>query len=541
VRKALRIAIALPIALGLAGGLASCGPQKAIRAPCPSGKVCLEYGNGLDPVSLDPPKTTGTWEDRVMGEMLIGLTQDDIAGRPVPGMATSWETSPDGKVWTFHLRKALWSDGVPVTAGDFVFGLRRLMDPATASQYAYLLYFIKNAEAVNNGKLPLTALGARAIDDHTLELTLDHPAPYLLEIAKHQTMYPIPEHAVAKWGDHWTDPGRYVANGPYTLVSWKLGDRITLEKNPLYWDARSVCIDQINLYPTIDPIGAERRVRRGELDINTDIQSNRIAYLRRPDQMPAYVHVAPYLGVAYLVFNTHVPALADRRVRIALDMSVDREFITNKLDRDGRAPAYTFVPPGVANYQTVTPPVWASWPLERRQAAARALLAEAGYGPGHPLKLEYKHSNAPESMLVSPAIQSDWKAIGVDITLAEEDGQIAYQDLRVRDFQVGTASWIADYDDATSFLGLMQSQTGAQNYGDYNNPAYDALLAKADNEPDAKIRAGYLEQAERIMLADATVAPISFVVSKNLVSPKVTGWVDNVTDWHRVQFMCLKK
>jgi oligopeptide transport system substrate-binding protein len=537
----MRKAFGLLLALGLLAGLNACGPQKAIRAPCPHGAVCLEYGNGAEPVSLDPPKTTGTWEDRVMGEMLVGLTQNDPEGRPVPGMATSWETSPDGKTWTFHLRKALWSDGVPVTAGDFVFGLRRLMDPTTASQYAYLLFFIKNAEPVNAGKLPLTALGARAIDDHTLELTLEHPAPYLLEIAKHQTMYPLPEHAVKKWGDRWTDPGHYVANGPYKLVSWRLGDRITLEKNPLYWDAKSVCIDQVNLYPTIDAIAAERRVRRGELDLNVDIESNRVAYLREPGQMPDYVHTHTYLGVSYLVFNTQVKALADRRVRIALDMAVDRDFITGKLLRAGETPAYVFVPPGTANYQAVTPPVWTTWPLTRRQAAARALLAQAGYGPGRPLKIEYKHSNSPASMLVAPALQADWKTIGVETTLAEEEGQIAYQDLRVRNFEVGSASWIADYNDATSFLGLQQSQTGAQNYGDYKNPVFDALLAKADNEPDAKTRAAYLARAEEIMLGDATVAPVSFFVNKNLVNPKITGWVDNLTDWHRIQYLCVKK
>jgi oligopeptide transport system substrate-binding protein len=538
----MRIAFGVVLALGLLALLAGCGPQKAVRAPCPAGKLCLEFGNGDDPVSLDPPKTTGTWEDRVLGEMLIGLTQSDAEGRPIPGMATSWETSADGKVWTFHLRHALWSDGVPVTAGDFVFSLRRLMDPATASEYAYLLFFIKNAEAVNAGKLPPGALGVRAIDDYTLEITLTHPAPYLLELTKHQTMYPVPEHVVERWGPHWTDPAHYVANGPYKLVSWRLGDRLTLTRNPLYFDASRVCIDQIDFYPTTDPVAAERRVRRGELDINSDIESNRVAYLRRPDQIPAYVHVHTYLGVAYLVFNTEdIAAFRDRRVRMALDMSVDREFITGKLQRAGQVPAYTFVPPGTDNYQTVAAPVWASWPFARRQAAARVLLAAAGYGPNHPLTIEYKHGDSPESMLIAPAIQADWKAVGVSVTLAEEEGQIAYQDLRVRNFQVGTAGWIADYNDATSFLELQQSKTGAQNYGDYDNPVYDGLLAKADNEPNPKIRAGYLAQAEQIMLNDAIVIPMSFYVNKNLVNPKITGWVDNLTDQHRVQYLCVKK
>jgi oligopeptide transport system substrate-binding protein len=524
--------------LVLAAGLGSCS-DKAVRAPCPAGKLCLEYGNGSEPVSLDPPKTTGTWEDRVMGEMLIGLTQNDPQGRPVPGMATSWQTSADGKVWTFHLRRALWSDGVPVTADDFVFGLQRLMNPATASQYAYLLYIIRNAQAVNEGKLPPSALGVRAVDPLTLEITLDHPAPFLPEIAKHQTMYPAPRHVIERWGDAWTEPAHYVANGPYKLVEWKLGDHITLTKNPLFWDAKSVCYDQINFYPTSDAISAERRIRRGELDVSSDIQSNRIAYLRQADQIPAYVRVHTYLGVNYLAFDTRdVPALADRRVRIALAMSVDREFITNKLLRGGQVPAYTFVPPGVDNYGAVTPPAWSGWPLERRQAAARVLLARAGFGPGHPLKIDYLHSNSPDSMLIAAAIQADWQSIGVKVDLSQEETEIAYQDLRERNFQVGVAAWIADYNDATSFLGLQQSATGAQNYGDYKNPAYDALLAAADNEPDAVKRAGYLTRAEALMLADAPVTPIYFYVNKNLVDPKITGWVDNAVDWHRVRYLC---
>ncbi len=538
----MRAAFRLLLACAMAAALTACGPQKAIRAPCAKGLTCLEYGNVAELVSLDPAKITGTWEDRVVGEMLVGLTQYGPDGRPVPGMATSWRTSPDGKVWTFHLRKALWSDGAPVTAGDFVFALRRLMDPATPSEYAYLLYFIKNAQPVNAGKMPPSALGARAIDDRTLELTLEHPAPYLPEVAMHQTMYPVPEHVVRRWGDHWTDPAHYVVNGPYRLVFWKFGDHIQLAKNPLYYNAKSVCIDQIDFYPTVDSIAAERRIRRGELDVNTDIQSNRVAYLRRPDQIPAYVRVHTYLGVGYMVFNTRdVPAFRDRRVRLALDMSIDRDFITGKLRRAGELPAYTFVPPGVDNYQPIKAPIWASWPLARRQAAARALLAEAGYGPGNPLKIEYKHSDIEESMLVAPAIQADWKAIGVQTTLAQEESQILYQDLRVRNFQVGSASWIADYDDANSFLGLQQSQTGAQNYGDYDNSVYDGLLAKADNETDLKTRAAYLAQAEEIMLNDAIVAPVFFYVNKDLVNPKITGWVDNINDLHRVQYLCVKK
>lgn len=521
--------------------LGSCGKSQVVRAPCPAGQLCFAFGNGAEPISLDPHKMTGTWENRIADDMLIGLTEDDPSGRPVPGMATSWTTSTDGKVWTFHLRDANWSDGVPVTADDFVFSFRRIMNPATGSQYASLLYFIKNAEAVNSGKAPLAALGVRAIDPHTLEITLVHPAPYLLELAKHQTMLPVPKHVVEKWGDAWSRPEHYVGNGPYRLVFWRIGDHINLVKNPGYWDAAKVCFDQISYFPTSDAVSAERQVRRGELDANDHIESNRVAFLRRPDQAPQYVRVHTYLGVNYLAFNSRdVPAFKDVRVRRALDMAIDRDFIAGKLDQGVYQPAYTFVPPGVANYVQAPPPVWAAWPLARRQAAARVLLAQAGYGPHHPLSIEMKHSNATSSLQTMPSIQSDWQAIGVRTTLIQEETQIGYQDDRLRNFQVTSAAWIADYNDAMSFLYLNQSTTGAQNYGDYNNPVYDALLAKADNEPDIAKRAVLLQQAEQIVLRDAPIAPYTFRANTNLVNPRITGWVDNIVDIHPSQYLCVK-
>ncbi|WP_310541387.1 peptide ABC transporter substrate-binding protein [Phenylobacterium sp.] len=513
--------------------------QKVSRPDCPAGKICLQVGNGSEPASLDPHKTTGTWEDRIISDLIVGLTTSDIDGKSIPGMAERWTSSPDGKTWTFYLRDAVWSDGEPVTADDFVFSLRRLLDPKTAAEYASLIYFIKNAQPVNEGKLPGAELGVRAVSPKVLEITLEHPAPYITELAKHQTMLPVPKHVVEKWGDAWSQPGNYVSNGPYMLKSWTLGDHVGVVKNPRFYDAANVCIDQINYYPTNDAIGAERRVLRGELDMNADIQSNRIAFLR--ERMPEYVHTNTYLGVAYLAFNSSVPAFKDRRVRLALDMAIDREFITGKLLRGGQTPAYTFVPPGVANYTPAAPPVWSTWSLEKRQAEARRLLAAAGYGPKNPLKIEIKHRNSPDPMLFMPAVQADWKAIGVDTALMQNETQIAYASYRSRDFQVADAAWIADYNDAMSFLYLQQSSTGSQNYGDYKNPVFDALLARADNEPDVNARARYLAQAEQIMLNDATVAPIFFYVNKNLVSPKITGWKANLVDHHRSRWLCMPR
>lgn len=519
-------------------GLAACGPGAPVRPPCPDGKVCLQIGNSSEPISLDPHKTTGTWESRILAEVLVGLTQDDAEGRPVPGMAERWETSADGKVWTFYLREARWSDGAPVTADDFVFSLRRLMLPQTASEYASLLYVIEGAQAINEGKAAPQTLGVRAISPRILEIRLNHPAPYLPELAKHQTMAPVPRHVVEKYGDAWSQPEHYVANGPYVVKSWRLGDRVTIAKNPYWHGVEKLCIDEVSFFPTPDAASAERRVRRGELDINTDIQSNRIAFLRK--DMPGYPRVSTYLGVSYLAFNANVPALKDVRVRQALTMSIDRDFITGKLLRGGQLPAYTFVPPGVANYRKVDAPAWSRVSFAERQALARRLLAEAGYGPARPLRLTIKHRNSPDPSLFMAAIQADWKQIGVEISLQQNEGQIAYASYRARDFEIADAAWIADYNDPMSFLYLQQSATGPQNYGDYKNPKYDALLSSADNEPDPARRADYLAQAEQIMLHDAPVAPIYFYVSKNLVSPRVTGWVDNIIDHHRVSLLCLR-
>ena len=530
----MRLALLLSISL-----LALAGCEAKQRSECPAGKLCLHAANQNDPETLDLPKTSLVIEDNIVSDLFVGLFTDDIKGEPIPGAAQSWTTSPDGLTWIFKLRPHNWSDGTPVTAQDFVFSFRRLVDPKTAAQYAYFGYLFKNGEKVNGGKAPVEALGVKALDDQTLEIDLEHPVPYLPEILKHQVMYPTPEKVVRKWGDAWSAPGHMVSNGPYTLASWRLGDKIKLVKNPGFYDAANVCLDEVNYYPIADATSAERQVRRGELDLSNTLRSSRVEYLRRPDQAPAYVHTATFLGLEYLAMNTHFAPFADKRVRLALDMALDREFYTKKLQRAGELPAYGFVPPGVANYPGVVRAYFADWPLERRQAEARRLLAEAGYGPGHPLKFELMYSPG-NNLALPPAIQADLRAVGVEPSLVQAEGQILFANLNARNFQMGVAGWIADYDDANTFLYLEQSKTGQQNYGDYNNPAYDALLYKADHEADLAKRTQYLKQAEKLMVDDAAVLPMYYWVSRNFVSPQLTGWVDNIIDHHRKRWMCFK-
>ena len=523
----------------------SCACQRqASRPACPPGQACLEYGNTVDPNTLDPAKATLTNESAILGELLQGLTQNDADSDPIPGMATNWETSADGLTWTFHLRDAQWSDGTAVTADDFVFAYRRVLDPATASSYAYLLYVLKNGQAVNEHKAATASLGAAALDARTLRLTLAHPAPYLPQILAHQSFYPVPAHVVRRWGDDWTKPGRFVGNGPFNLVRWRLGDYLRVERNPLYWDARRVRIDRIDFYPTTDAVSAERRVERGELDVNDLIQSSRIDHLRRPGGMAAYVRTYPYLGTYYLTFNVrHVPALRDLRVRQAISMAIDRDFIAGKLLRAGQTATTAFVPPRTAGY---LPPAaahprarWASMTLAARQAEARRLLGAVGYSEQRPLRIELKSPNSNSAMLVTQAIQADLQAVGVRATLAQEEGQVLYQSLAAGDFQIGYVSWIADYNDPLTFLALMRSDTGAQNYGGYRNARFDALMDQADHTGDARTRGQFLAGAEQVMLDDAYIAPLYVGVNTNLVNPRVRGWRDNAADIHRAQYLSL--
>ena len=540
--KTLGPALALLLA---ATALSGCGGGKSSevtgRAPCPKGLLCLEYGNAQDIGTLDPQKTNGDWEFIVAGEFTMGLLEQDSMGKAAPGMATSWENSADGLTWTFHLRDADWSDGVPVTADDFVFAYRRAFDPNTASEQAQQLYAIKNAREVNGGKLPLTALGVSAPDKHTVVIQLEHPWAILPSfIAGSGVVAAVPEHAVKKFGDKWADPKNFVGNGPYLPVSWKLGDRVVVRKNPRFYDAKNVCIDQVSFYPTVDSVSAGRRVKKGELDLSTEIQSNRVKFLMQPGQMPEYVRVAPYVGFVYLAFNMRdVPAFKDVRVRQALSMAIDRDFISYKLFGGGQTPAVSAVPPGMVDYDSRVQAHWAKWPLEKRMAEAKRLLAEAGYGPKHPLKVEIKHRNSADPMLYMPAIQADWRQIGVTASLAPNESKIAYQSYLAKDFQIADAGWVGG-NDAVGFLFLERSNAGEQNYSGWHNAEFEDLLNKADNERDINKRMDYIAAAEKLVLGDAPIAPIYNTASRKLVSPNVTGWKNNVLDEHPIRYLCFK-
>ncbi|MEN9855956.1 MAG: hypothetical protein RLZZ157_1082 [Pseudomonadota bacterium] len=535
--RATRRSIALATsAIFLSLGLVSCGGGKTDEDKARS----LHIGNTAEPLSLDPHQASGTWENRIIGDILIGLTTDDPQGRPIPGMATDWTTSADGLVWTFKLRDAKWSDGVPVTADDFVFAWQRIMTSQPPAKYASILYVLKNAEKIYNGTIKdVNQLGVKALDPKTLVVTLEHPAPYLPGLLTHYTSFPIPKHVVEKVGNDWIKAENFVGNGPFKLRQWKPGDFVHVVRNANYWDNANVCLNQIYYYPTSDETAAERRVRTGSLDVNTNFLGARLDEISK--NLPGYARVHGYTGLTYFLFNVRKPPFDDKRVREALSLAIDREFITSQITKAGQVPAYSFVPPGIAQYETGKARLsFQGQPLAERLARAKALLEEAGFGPQKPLSFTYSYRGTGDSPRIAPVVQQQWAQIApwVKVEVLGSDTQIAYEKLRNGDFEVGDAGWISDFNDAKNFLYLLQTSTDQLNYGKFSNSEYDRLMEAADLEKDGNKRAAMMKEAEAIAMAEHAILPVFFLTNRNLVSPRVTGWVDNATDIHRARYLC---
>jgi oligopeptide transport system substrate-binding protein len=500
--------------------------------------VVLERGNGAEPDTLDPQKATGSWENNIIGDMIVGLMTDDAEGNPIPGMAESYTVSPDGLVWTFKLRAdAVWSDGVPVTAEDFVFAFQRINDPATGGQYATITHVIKNAAKVYAQELPPGDIGAKALDPKTLELTLEHPASYLPAMLVHYAFFPVPKHAVEKFGNDWVKPGNYVSNGAFTLVSWKPNDKVILKKSPTFYDAANVAIDEVQFYAQDDQIANTKRFRAGELDLSAGIPGQLLDELRRT--MPEKVRLAPFITNWFVTFNLTRPEWQDARVRNALGLAIDRETIVKQILRGGETPAYTFVHPDIPGYPHTAKLFYADMPMAERQKKARELLAEAGFGPDNPLKFEFLHPQSTDAKRIATALQGMWKAVGVEMTPAGSEAKTVYANLRQQNFAVGLSGWIADFPDASSFLYLAKTSSDEMNYGKYSNAKFDQLNIDGDNEPDAAKRGALLAEAEQILLDDAPVVPIYNAVSRYLVQPYVKGFENALTNVHRTRWMSI--
>jgi oligopeptide transport system substrate-binding protein len=508
----------------------------AMAAVPASAAKYLNRGNGAEPKGLDPHQASGDPENQILGDMFIGLYTEDVNGKAVLGAAEKVETSKDGLTWTFTLRDHKWSDGKPVTAADFVFAYRRVLDPVIASEYASIMFPIKNAEQVSTGKLKTDQLGVSAPNPKTFVITLEHPAPYLPEMLTHYTTFPLPKHVVEKSGKDWTKPGIMVSNGPYKLAARRPNDHIKLVRNPLFFDNANVKIDEVTFYPTADEAAAFKRYRAGELDTLERWPLTEFRWLST--NIPKEARKYPGLRVLYTVFNMRSGPLADRRVRLALGYAIDQATV----QRDVYFGAFgleanSILPPGLANVDLSAKAPWAGKSMADRRAEAKRLLAEAGYGPGKPLKLSYNYINRPDTRRYAIALQAMWKMVGVQVELQAKEFAIHYDLLKTGNFQMGNAGWVFDYNDAQSVLFLFQSTNTGLNYPGYKNPAYDKLMADADLEKDVTKRGKLLGQAAQLLLNDAAVAPCCFQYIRPLVKPYVSNWMHTARGVNRTRFL----
>lgn len=494
----------------------------------------LNMMNGGEPASLDPHRVSGDWENRIVGDYIEGLMTEDAEATPILGAAESYDLSDDGLVYTFVIREdSVWSDGEPVTAGDFVFAFQRLMNPETAAGYAYLQYPIKNAEAVNAGEMELSELGVRAVDDKTLEITLENPTPYFLGALTHYTAYPVPQHAVEEFGDAWTQPANIVGNGPYTPTEWVPGSHVRAVKSETYHDAENVQIQEVMYYSLDDLTAAVNRYRAGEFDILTDFPADQVTTFANDE-----AKVAAFQGVHYYVMNQTAEKLQDVNVRKALSMAINREVIGPDLWGTGEPAAYSWVPPGTANYVDDSFRYdWADTPYDQRVEEARALMEAAGYSDSNPLPLTINYNTNDNHQRLAVAISSMWEQIHVRTELANAEVAVHYDALQNNDFDsIGRAGWLMDYNDPINMLELLRSDVD-YNYGRYNNPEYDQLLRDSAVELDLDARAEILAQAETMAMEDYAALPLAFYVSRSAVSPRIEGFIPNSRDIQRTRWL----
>ncbi len=504
----------------------------------PALATTLNIGVAGELASFDTSKVSGgVWESQVLMDVYEGLVKESPDGEILPGMATSWDVSEDGKTWTFHLREgAKWSDGEPVTAEDFVFGWQHLIDPVSASKYAYMLYPVVNAEEVNAGKKPADALGVEAPDERTFVVHLKTPVPYFLELLTHYTAYPAPKHTWDEYGQDFVDLDHIVTNGAFTPTRWVSQSTITTVKNPEYYDADQIQLDGVRYHTIEDRNAGVSRFRAGELDIMREYSSSMYSLLKK--ELPDATHMAPYLGSYYYIPNQRDGhPTTDPRVREALNLAVRREVLSQQILAGTFLPSLSLVPQGISHYEPqnvifkdangndITKD------MDARMARAKELLEDAGYGPDHPLKLRLRYNTTDEHKKVAVAVSAMWRPLGVEVELVNAEATVHYQTIAQGDFDIARAGWIADYNDAENYLALLRSGVG-NNYGAYSNAEFDALYEKAANTMDADERQAIMQQAESLALQDNAVIPLLYYVSRNLVNPKLKGWEDNADDDH---------
>ena len=532
--RCLRAFLAVLAALAVVAGVASCGQGPEPSAPASS---ALERGIGQEPESVDPHLARTTQAHTVQRDLFEGLISHAPDGSLVPGVAERWEISGDGLRYEFFLREdARWSNGEPVTAHDFVFSLRRLVDPQTAAFYAETLSMIVNVPAIVAGDLPVASLGVEALADRHLEIRLSRVTPYFLQLLTHPSAMPVNRGSIEEHGDQFSRPGRLVSNGAYELTDWVLGSVIELRRNEHYWKNDATSIDVVRHHVAQEPSVELYRYRAGELDITSTVPTE--AFQKVQAEMPDELRVAPLLAVYFYGINLNHPELGQKpRLREALSMAIDRETLVRQVVARGETAAYSFVPPGVADYTAPTLPFTILSADERRRKA-RQLYEEAGYGEDNPLEIELRYNTSETHRRIAIAVQEMWnEVLGFEATLINEEFRVLVANMRAMEItEIFRLSWNGDFNDASAFLTLFESSNPSNMFG-YASAEFDGLMDEAAMQTNPERRRLYLEEAERTLLADHAFIPLYFPVSKHLVRKSLSGWQDNVIDYHYSQHL----
>jgi oligopeptide transport system substrate-binding protein len=518
-----------PLALFIAGLLSVSAVYSAQAVDVPAGVQLAEQqsiviNNGTEVASLDPHKVEGIPESNIILNLLEGLVSTDANGHVVPAAAAQWENQ-DFKTWTFHLRPdAVWSDGSPVTAQDFVYSWQRLADPKTGSPYAsYLQYAkIENIDDILTGKKGPQTLGIKAIDDKTLQVSLSEPVPYFISMLSHTSLKPVKRSVVEKFGDKWTLPANYVGNGAYRLNEWVVNERIVLERSPSYWNNNKTVIDKATFLPISSEVSDVNRFRSGEIDItNSAIPPNLFAKMKK--EIPEQLHVNPYLCTFYYEINNQRAPFTDPRVRAAVKLTLDRDIIANKIMGQGQIPAYSFTPTFTEGAK-FTAPEWAGWSQEQRNTEAKKMLAEAGFNAANPLKFTLLYNTSDQNKQQAIAAASMWKKnLGADVTLRNQEWKTSLESRHQGQYDVARATWCGDYNEPSAFLNLVLSNSSINTIF-YKSPAFDAIMASTLKAPDEAARAALYQQAEAQLDKDSALIPVYYRVSARLIRPSVGGF-----------------
>jgi len=501
----------------------------ARREPAVASAQILRLSQRNEPADLDP--ATASLPDeffiiRALGEGLVapGATSASV----IPAAAERWEISPDFLTYTFHLRaNALWSNGDPVTAQDFLESYRRVLTPATAAPKASLFFAVKNARAFATGALAdFSAVGFRAPDPLTLVVTLDHPAPQFLLYAASGPWIPVNPRLVARLGRAWTRPENFVGNGPFTLAAWRSHQRIVVKKNLRYHAASAVRLDEIDFIRFDDQATEERAYRAGQIDVTMSVPQTKIEPYAR--ERPAEFHRAPLAETRYFAFNTQRPPLDDARVRRALSLAIDRQKIVERVTRGGQQPAFRFVPPPLAGSDAPTSE------LRFDPAEARQLLAAAGFADGKNFPRLELTAWSPSQSPVLETVQAMWREeLGLDVTVAIREAKVHLAAIQSGDYDIAFATTVAllDVADPVALLENFTS-TAASNHPRWHSADFDRLIAAAITERDPRAQSALLTRAESLLLAAAPIAPLYFNNRNWLMSPRVHDWHEDAL-WTR--------